>query len=368
MDFTIIEWFEKLLNFEHIMIFGTKRGAIDTYLYVREAGADIDCYLVSERLDNPLFIDNKPVKTFRDINENIKKNGLVIISQIYENDKLMRNILFKSGFENVISSAVQITNRLIDKQKEYCLSFLSDMKAVNDFKEVKTVNDNVAKKVTIYAVTSQGNVHKSTKTYKSKYIKYIQAGAKLSNSRICDLTDESGESISELNPFYCELTAGYWIFKNDRISDYVGLYHYSRGLDLDDFEIKKVIKSDIDAVLPFPYITRHEMVTRTGLIAAEIILNAIEKISPDYLQTAERYLMGKIFFAGNIVFSKKKIYCQYYDWMFKILGECIEICKRKSFSLGSRVWGYYGEHLTNIFFIHHIKEYEILYSEVQYMT
>lgn len=118
MDFTNIEWFQKLLNFKHIMIFGAKRGAINTYLYVREIGADIDCYLISDRLDNPLFIDNIPVKTFQDINEDIKKIGLVIISQIYENDKFMRNILFKNGFENIISSAIQITDKLIDKQKE----------------------------------------------------------------------------------------------------------------------------------------------------------------------------------------------------------------------------------------------------------
>lgn len=61
MDFINIEWFQNLLKFEHIMIFEAKRGATDTYLYVRDAGVDIDCYSVSERLDNPFNIDNKPV-------------------------------------------------------------------------------------------------------------------------------------------------------------------------------------------------------------------------------------------------------------------------------------------------------------------
>lgn len=229
MDFANIEWFQKLLNFKHIMIFGAKRGAIDTYLYVRDAGA------------------------------------------------------------------------------------------------------------------------------------------KLFSNRICILTDESGDSISELNPFFCELTAGYWIFKNDKISDYVGLYHYSRGLNISDFEIEKIIRNDIDVVLPFPYITRHEMVTRTGLVVVDTIFSAIEKKSPNYLQATRKYLMSKIFFAGNIVFAKKKIFNQYYDWMFEIISECIEIYKRKGGSITPRVWGYYGEHLTNIFFIQHIKEFEILYSEVQYM-
>ena len=54
--------------------------------------------------------------------------------------------------------------------------------------------------------------------------------------------------------------------------------------------------------------------------------------------------------------------------MFKIIDECIEICKRKEIFTGPRIWGYYGEHLTNIFFIHHMKEYKFLYSEVRNMT
>lgn len=65
------------------------------------------------------------------------------------------------------------------------------MKAVQNFKRVKISNNNLIAKATIYAVTSQRNLHKCMKTYESKYIKYIQAGAKLSNVKICEPTDES---------------------------------------------------------------------------------------------------------------------------------------------------------------------------------
>jgi hypothetical protein len=45
------------------------------------------------------------------------------------------------------------------------------------------------------------------------------------------ISDGSGDNISVLNPFYCELTAMYWAWKNDK-SEILGFYHYRRYLNL----------------------------------------------------------------------------------------------------------------------------------------
>ena len=39
--------------------------------------------------------------------------------------------------------------------------------------------------------------------------------------------DDTGDHISEKNPYYCELTGIYWLWKNVRC-DIVGICHYRR--------------------------------------------------------------------------------------------------------------------------------------------
>ena len=39
------------------------------------------------------------------------------------------------------------------------------------------------------------------------------------------------ETTFPLKPFYCELTAHYWVWKNESLADYVGFMHYRRHLN-----------------------------------------------------------------------------------------------------------------------------------------
>lgn len=357
------EWYKTLKKYKDRVIFGATVKAKNTYYYVKLAGFDIECYVVSKRENNPSCIDDKQVKTFDEVSENIKKNGLVIISQAYENNADMETILHEAGFENIISSPVQITSKITDEIMEYCESILGEMNQIETYLWKNAQYSNQNKNTCIYVVTSMNNMHKADVSYNSRFIQYIQAGTKLSDKKICDITDDSGDNISEQNLYYCELTAGYWIYKNDFVNDYVGLYHYSRGLDISDEQISRIVESNIDVVLPIPAVTRHEIITRES--EAKLMLNAIKNVYPEYLESAEKYFYNKIFLTGNLIFAKKEVYCKYYQWLFNVIDECICLYGKKT--VKKRLWAYLGEHFMNIYFFHHVKDYKIAYAEIKNM-
>lgn len=70
--------------------------------------------------------------------------------------------------------------------------------------------------------------HKEAKVYANDVYIPIQVGKALSQIDLGIQGDNTGDNISDLNPFYCELTAQYWAWKNLSDVEYIGLCHYRR--------------------------------------------------------------------------------------------------------------------------------------------
>lgn len=358
------EWFQKLNQHEHVLIFGAGAGALLTYTWLKQMNVDPECFLVSERWDNPLCLKQKLVKTFQEIDGELKQNALVVISQKYEDNDEMRKVLQQAGFKNMVPSILQNTSAITRELQTYRQSVLGSMKVSSPILEMSCRANSDLVNLCIYAVTSDKNLHKSRQQYQSDYITYIQAGAKCTDVRVCDLTDDSGENISDLNPWYCELTAGYWISKNDFVHDYIGLYHYSRGLSLSDGQLEIIVKEKVDVVLPIPHVWKYEM-RSVCFLYTDLVLDAIRRVSPEYVASAELFFSKKIFFAGNIVLARSEIYTKYYNWMFRVLQECERIHRGGKAQVRPRTWGYCGEILTSIYFIHNRKNYQIVFSAMR---
>lgn len=147
--------------------------------------------------------------------------------------------------------------------------------------------------------------------------------------------DNEGENISSKNPYYSELTAIYWAWKNLH-ADYVGLVHYRRhfclkrkGSAWDSIltsEEAEKLCDEYDLILPKKrklYIETvyshydHTFYGEQFDKAREII----ERQCPEYLGTFDKHMKERSEHLFNMFIMKKELFHQYCEWMFPILEE-----------------------------------------------
>ena len=220
----------------------------------------------------------------------------------------------------------------------------------------------------------------------NKLIYPIQVGAALSNKRFEGmLHDDEGENISEKNPYYCELTAQYWAWKN-MDADYYGLFHYRRYFSFSDKkfptnyfadavmetndakaleeiglneELMQKTIEQYDFILPeqgsfVDGSTMRKQYNQSPQHHPEdltCVLEILQEKYPEMMPAANKYLDGKNGYFCNMFIMKKEIFFNYCEWLFGILEEHE---KRRDFSMYSpqayRVSGYLAERLLGVYF------------------
>lgn len=189
------------------------------------------------------------------------------------------------------------------------------------------------------------------------------------------LGDDTGDNISYLNPYFCELTVQYWIWKNDTQTSIVGLNHYRRffekkhhGTNLYYKYIngKKVLLegkeiasgedfdfSEVDMILPMKYYVGSPMQQYKDVHILEdlfLVEDQIRKVQPDYLDAYNFYLRNcEYFYHTNMMIAKKHIFDEYSSWIFSLLLPLAD----KSFfwnydPFQSRVFGFLAERLLAV--------------------
>ena len=169
--------------------------------------------------------------------------------------------------------------------------------------------------------------------------------------------DDTGENISEKNPSYCEMTAHYWIWKNVKDSDYVGVCHYRRyfGADITEKTVPEVMdNADVLMVEPswhldsvYAYFAKF-----MGAENMTILWLVMKRICPEYVETLEKICDSVKFHPFNMLLCRKSLFDEYAEWMFSILGECEKIVKPSPYTNGRRSLAYMAELLTGVYFIH----------------
>jgi hypothetical protein len=213
--------------------------------------------------------------------------------------------------------------------------------------------------------------HKKYEMPSGKIYLPLQVGAKL-NDKIGYKTDDTGDNISDKNPYFCELTGLYWGWKNLK-SDFVGLVHYRRHLGLKkpkgksisdrlksvltEKELKSLIKTEkVDLILPkkrnyyIESLWSHYEHT-LHIEPLEETRKIIKKDYPEYLAEFDKLKTRKSAHMFNMLIARKEIYDEYCKWLFDILFKIEKklVKDSKKFSkFHSRFYGRISELLFDV--------------------
>lgn len=182
-----------------------------------------------------------------------------------------------------------------------------------------------------------------------------------------EVYDDVGDNISYKNAKYCELTALYWIWKNDQ-SDIIGLEHYRRqfvmGKNLLSKKRIKDILNNYDVIVPhrkifdislyYQYAQAHE---ESDLLQVE---NIIREKYPDYLDDFEYLRKTNRMYTCNMFIARKKFVDKYCAWLFDILFDLekkIDLSEKDEYQ--KRIFGFMGERLFNVYLYHNRKKLKV---------
>ena len=334
----------------------------------------IECCLVSDKRKNPGQVWGIPVLDFEEAESVLRKDALIIIAAVDKNLDSMEESLHSHGYHHILPLTYEGDLWMLLRGNLYREERLAKGKSYITLEEaiqeacVPALRDiyeeDTHKKISIY--TAMCHVDRPLSEDISRYFWEIpiQVGAALTDKEICEIRDNTGGHISHKNRQYCELTALYWIWKNDE-SDYVGLGHYRRHLELEEGDLKKLACSDVDVVLTIPIFDVPSVgeVYRRDHVAGDwdVMFQAIRSLCPEYLSAAKEMEAGRFYYGYNMFLMKREILEPYCEWLFPLLSYCEEHCAKERDGYQERYIGFLAEHLMSVYFLYHEKEYKIVH-------
>ena len=190
--------------------------------------------------------------------------------------------------------------------------------------------------------------------------------------------DDTGDNISEKNPYFCELTALYWGWKNVK-ADYIGLVHYRRhftcrsgrgkySLILSKEEAESYL-SKADVVLPKK---RHYFIESLAshykhthdLEHLELTREILRMQCPEYVEVFDKVMKHTSAHMFNMMIMKRDLLDAYCSWLFPILFALEdEIDVKNMPAFDARLFGRVSELLLDVW----LKQNKIKYVETGFV-
>lgn len=417
------------LNEKKLYLYGAKNVALEIKGFFERNGIPFCGYIVSKPENNKNEIDGKPVKALADMKDELSDiSVLVACAPNFKKD--IGNALFAAGarrvffldnqfawvlqtqakskkafndfaanYEMVFPAALEWGQGVI-RQKNADSSFrlrtelgqlwnltqFSDKSLFNggrlqwefetlwtkfaDIKELPRAKAESAVKDSFDVYSIKCHLDRVACNLKSEdYISEIQAGAAIAPSKVCSLTDDTGQNISDRNKDFSECSAIYWVWKNRGDKDYTGCFHYRRHLDIAEDDLLAAKSSGVDLIntipcLVYPNIRKFFADSFLFDKDLELALEGVEKLHPEYLRSVLHVLDGHYYLANNIMIMKTTWFNRMCQFVFDVLLYVDNHYRAEGLVKEDRYAGYIFELLYSVFVFHHAKEMKIAFADM----
>lgn len=189
--------------------------------------------------------------------------------------------------------------------------------------------------------------------------------------------DDTGDNISNMNPYINELTAVYWIWKNDKEHKYIGINHYRRYFSWKGcFETTELVTEDTvvdllekcDVVIVDPLSLYPDTVAETtekifegdlGYIKAyERTREVLGRVHPDDVKHFDKVMNQYKFAACNVFIMKREFFDEYCEWLFGFILDALNEWLKdvKDEKVNNRAIGFMGERMLAVWLKgHHVR-------------
>lgn len=350
-------------QYPSVYLYGAGVVAYGAYKAIQELfGVTVQGFLVTDRTGQPDRIEGIAVYTLEEIKSDRLKLFILIATPEEYHSSIVQTL-----------EGVQLFNYMrLDSHTEYILmgNYLKKvrkLKLIEDFGEYPADSiQEYGDPVGIYMAVSHKDKPLEKQYTEKNWIKKIQAGAALTDVRICRMTDDQGDNISVENELYGELTASYHVWKHNGYA-ITGLFHYRRILRVSEAQISLLYRGLADAILPLPFVCGPDASGQYG----RYLLESDIDIMMEVLQEREKEHFGKIqeilnlpyLYNYNMLIAEKEVFDDYCAWMFPILREIAYRCEKEKRKRKPRYIGRIGEVLTSIYFMRNEKGWKITHAE-----
>lgn len=208
----------------------------------------------------------------------------------------------------------------------------------------------------------------------------LHVGAEGKSVDLGYMKDNTGDNISSLNPYFCELTGLYWAWKN-LDADYIGLAHYRRHFSLQNNKEDKFsgvlslseLEPYLERVKVFvPKKRKYYIETLYGHYShshysehLDETRKIISEKYPEYLGNFDRIMKQTYGYMFNMMIMEREWINGYCEWLFDILFELknrIDMPDLSSFQ--ARFYGRVSEIIFNVWLDYQVETGKINENEI----